>query len=189
MPIEPLSIFLRQVRNRSNEHQQAMRLLASAQLAGQMISVLRQELDSMVRVIYLLEQDPVRRAQLVEDSVTGQRWVRAGARAPVTDDEMVKLADSLQGWTRSVYKFGCAFIHLSALHDYNDRDPLMLLPEQERQDILDHCRHYHGGPLSEGATFSDLVPYLPRVMDKIANNLKQYLSDIESARDQPRGEE
>lgn len=187
--MESLSIFLRQVRSRSHENQHAIRLLGSARLAGQMISVLRQELDSMVRVIYLLAQDPVRRAQLIEDSVTGRKWTRDGTHAPVTDREMVELADSLQGWTRSVYKFGCAFIHLSALHDYNDRDPLMQLPEPERQDILDHCRHYHGGPFDGSATFADLVPYLPRVMDKLSSNLEHYLSDLESESARPLGHE
>jgi hypothetical protein len=46
-----LAIFLRQVRSRSLEHQRAKELPASARLAGQMVSMLKQELDSMVRVI------------------------------------------------------------------------------------------------------------------------------------------
>jgi hypothetical protein len=36
----------------------------------------------------------------------------------MTDREMIVIAHELQGWTQSVYKFGCAFIHLSSLHDY-----------------------------------------------------------------------
>ncbi len=88
--------------------------------------------------------------------------------------------DSLvQGWTQSVYKFGCAFIHLSGLHDYNDRDPLEQLPAVEREDILMHCQHYHGGPMPGAERFGDLVPYLPRVLDKIASNLDCYLAMLE----------
>jgi hypothetical protein len=174
-----LTIFLRQVRSRSYEHQQAMRLLAQAHLAGQMVSVLRQELDSMVRVIYLLTQRPERRELLIEASVTGKQWSREGAKARVTDKEMVDLAQTLQGWTQSVYKFGCAFIHLSSLHDYNDRDPLEQLPEPERNDILEHCRHYHGGPSINSTGFNALVPFLPRVLEKIASNLEFYLAALE----------
>ena len=92
---------------------------------------------------------------------------------------MVDLAQSLQGWTQSVYKFGCAFIHLSGLHDYNDRDPLSQLPTQERADILGHCRYYHGGPTSDDAGFDALVPYLPRVLKKISGNLECYLASLE----------
>ena len=175
-----LPIFLRQVRSRSREHLQAMRLLAQARLAGQMVSVLRQELDSMVRVIYLLTQKPERRELLIEASVKGEKWLQESSRATVTDREMVDLAQALQGWTQSVYKFGCAFIHLSGLHDYNDRDPLAQLPSQERNDILEHCRHYHGGPSADEAGFEALVPFLPRVLEKIAGNLECYLVALEN---------
>lgn len=177
--MDVLPIFLRQVRSRSEEHQRAMRVLARERLAGQMVAVLRQELDSMVRVIYLLTQSAERRAALIEASVNGEKWSQPNSRASVTDKEMVDLAQNLQGWTRSVYKFGCAFIHLSGLHDYNDRDPLEQLPVQEREDILDHCRHYHGGPYGNDARFTELVPYLPNVLEKIAGNLGYYLEELE----------
>lgn len=174
-----LAIFLRQVRNRSLEHQRAMQLLSREGLAGQMVSVLRQELDSMVRCIYLLTQGLERRALLIDASVHGEKWSKEGSRSKVTDRDMVDLAQSLQGWTLSVYKFGCAFIHLSSLHDYNDRDPLAQLPAKERQDILKHCRNYHGGPHPGAERFNDLVPYLPRVLEKISGNLECYLAALE----------
>lgn len=174
-----LSIFLRQVRSRSREHQQAMQLLANAGLAGQMVSILRQEVDSMVRVIYLLAQGFERRELLIDASIKGERWSQDGSKAKVTDKEMVDLAQKLQGWTQSVYKFGCAFIHLSGLHDYSDRDPLAQLPVQERNDILEHCREYHGGPSKDNVEFGDLVPFLPRVLEKISGNLECYLENLE----------
>ncbi|MCF4996621.1 hypothetical protein GIW70_13225 [Pseudomonas syringae] len=174
--MEALAIFTRQILSRSREHQRAMQLLATAKISSQMMAVLRQELDSMVRVVYLLNQGPSRRAKLIEASVNGQQWVQPGGRGRVTDREMVELAQQLQGWTRSVYAFGCAFIHLSNLHDYNDRDPMSLLPAEECEAILDHCRYYHGGP--EGSAFIDLLPYLPRVLEKVSGNLKFYLEQL-----------
>lgn len=178
--VDALTVFLRQVRSRSDEHRGAMEVLARAGLAGQMVAVLRQELDSMVRVIYLLAQDFDRRAALIEASVRGENWTQRSSRGAVTDKAMVDLAQFLQGWTRSVYKFGCAFIHLSGLHDYNDRDPLAQLPAQERTDILQHCRHYHGGPIADDPQFSELIPYLPRVLEKISDNLGHYLEQLEN---------
>lgn len=175
-----LSVFVRQIRSRSNEHLKVMTLLVRAGIAGQMISILRQELDSMVRVIYLLKQSPERRKLLIESSVNGRQWTLEGKKKKVTDKEMVDLAQELQGWTQSVYKFGCAFIHLSSFHDYNDRDPLLQLPNHEREDILAHCRTYHGGPATDAERFEDLVPYLPRVLDKISRNLECYLIQLES---------
>lgn len=180
--MDALHIFLRQVKHRSEEHQRAMELLASAGLAGQMVAVLRQELDSMVRVIYLQTQSIERRNALIEASINGEKWSQPNSRASVTDREMVDLAQNLQGWTRSVYKFGCAFIHLSNLHDYSDRDPLEQLPPEEREDLLSHCRYYHGGPLQEDAIFSDVIPYLPRVLKKISDNLNCYLGGLQGGK-------
>jgi hypothetical protein len=184
-------VFIRQVRSRSEEHQRAMEVLSQARLAGQMVAVLRQELDSMVRVIYLLEQDEARRTVLIKASVQGEKWSQLHSRSYVSDKEMVDLAQGLEGWTRSVYKFGCAFIHLSNLHDYNDRDPLEQLPPGEREDLLGHCRHYHGGPPQDDAKFSALVPYLPRVLKKISENLRCYLGGLERGSsdcpDEPKG--
>jgi hypothetical protein len=175
-----IEVFCRQVRSRSNENQQAMRLLSEAGLAGPMVAVLRQELDSMIRVIYLLAQPFDRRALLIEASVRGEKWSQKSSKGTVTDKEMVDLAQSLQGWTRSVYKFGCAFIHLSHFHDYNTNDPLSQLPVGERKDILEHCRNYHGGPTLCEPTFFDFVPYFPRVLEKIVGNLECYLERLES---------
>ncbi|MBP6897036.1 MAG: hypothetical protein KBC94_21680 [Pseudacidovorax sp.] len=177
--MDALPIFLRQVRSRSKKHQRAMAVLERERLSGQMVAVLRQELDSMVGIIYLLTQSAERRGLLVEASVRGDKWSQPNLSASVTDREMVGLAQNLQGWARSVYKFGCAFIHLSVLHDYNGRDPLEQLPAQEREDMLDHCRNYHGGPSGDNANFSDLVSYLPPVLEKITVNLECYLEDLE----------
>ncbi len=118
-----LDAFCRQVRARSAEHGQA--ILALRALSGQMVSTLRQEFDSLVRVVFLLAQgDRHCRHQLIGDVVSGRKWTRSGSLKPITDREMVDLANALHGWTKSVYAFGCAFIHLSHLHDYQTRGPL-----------------------------------------------------------------
>jgi hypothetical protein len=174
--------FCRQVRARSVEHRRAVSALK--ELPGQMISILRQELDSMVRVIFLLAQhDRNYRNKLIKATVSGKRWTQKGSRKLVTEREMVDLANNLHGWTRSVYKFGCAFIHLSSMHDYQDRDPLQQISAEERDAIIAHLRHYHRGPAADAPAFRDIVPFLPSVYQKIAGNLECYLNDLERNRD------
>lgn len=147
------------------------------------MSILRQELDSMVRVVFLLEQnDYGYRNRLISAAVNGQRWRQPGGQF-VTDKDMVDLADHLNGWTHSVYKYGCAFIHLSGMHDHGARDPFLSLPEEEREAILAHMRYYHGGPCGPNPTFRDLIPFLPEVFEKIASNLECSLKDIEEDHD------
>lgn len=176
-----IETFSRQVRARSTENRQAMAALRD--LPGPMISVLRQELDSLVRVVFVLAQkDPAYRRQLIGDSVSGRRWLRDNSRQFVTDREMVELTDKLHGWTRSVYSFGCAFIHLSNLHDHQAREPLEQITEAERSAMLSHLRQYHGGPDGALLAFRDIIPYVPRVFSKISDNLECYVKDLEQDR-------
>jgi len=179
-PAEDLRILCRQIRSRSAEHQAALGHLHPARLHGQVVSILRQELDSLVRVVYLLHvNEDARRADLVRDAVEGIQWIQPHSRRRVTDREMAKLADGLNGWTLSVYKFGCAFIHLSSFHDYRERDPMEMISQEEREAILSHMRHYHGGPCGSRPTFDELANFLPDVFRKIASNLESYLKQLE----------
>lgn len=179
-----LAIFCRQVRSRSAEHASAVRLLFHAHHLGQVVSILRQELDSMIRTIYLLSiQDRVERQRLIGSSVRGEPWTVNGKKARITDKDMADRAGKFQGWTASVYKFGCAFIHLSAFHDYSDRDPFRSLPVEERQEILHHMRSYHGGPIEDDPSFTDISRYFPAVLDKVAGNLECYLKSLENNED------
>jgi len=153
-------------------------------LPGIMVSILRQELDSMVRVIYLLSiSDFEERKRLMEQTIDGEGWTvetRKGKKSKITDREMVELSNQLHGWTRSVYKFGCAFIHLSNYHAYMSKNPLESLSAVEKKDILSHMRNYHSGPNSDSPSFGELAMYFPMVFEKIAGNLECYLKDLEN---------
>jgi hypothetical protein len=179
-----LKTFCRQVRARSAEHREALHLLHTHHLYGLIVSILRQELDSMIRVIYLLSiQDRAYRNQLIQAAVDGKPWTHQGRRLRITDREMVDLAQRLQGWTESVYRFGCAFIHLSRCHDYGARDPVQGLSSAEQADLVAHLRRNHGGPPHSNVSFEDLLPYLPSVFHKIADNLESYVQLLEAEDD------
>lgn len=177
---ENLFTFCRQVRARSAEHRRAIHGLLHADAPGLLVGLLRQELDSMVRVIFLLAQnDRDYRARLVAAAVNGQRWQKPNGTGRITDRDMVDLATTLHGWTASVYKFGCAFIHLSDLHDHAARDPIEGLPPNERDDLFRYLRFYHGGPHPGSGAFDDVIHLLPRVFEKIAGNLECYVKRLE----------
>ncbi len=176
-----LEAFCRQIRLRSSDNRRAFQLLELGDIPSQMVAVLRQELNSMIRVIFLLSQsDMAYRDELIQASVEGNQWIARGKKRRITDKEMVELANELHGWTESVYRFGCAFIHLSGFHDYRERDPMDMISEEEKQAILKHMRHYHGGPGQANPTFKDVIPYLPMAFEKIASNLECYAKDLEA---------
>jgi hypothetical protein len=137
----------------------------------------------MIRVIYLLAiKDLTKRQKLIESTLKGEKWkvqTPKGKWRDVTDREMVDLAQKLQGWTQSVYKFGCAFVHLSDFHNHLAENPFDKLEETEKQDILSYMRNYHGGPCHNNPTMAELALYISQVFEKISSNLECYLKQLE----------
>ena len=119
---------------------------------------------------------------MIEQTIDGNKWTietPKGKERQITDREMVGLVNQLQGWTKSVYKFGGAFIHLSNSHAYNSKNPFESLSNTEKEDILSHMRHYHGGPSTDSPSFEELATYFPMVFVKIASNLECHLKELE----------
>ncbi|MDR3676674.1 MAG: hypothetical protein P4N24_14375 [Acidobacteriota bacterium] len=175
-----MEIFVRQVRERSLENAKSLRLLHREGLQANVVSILRQELDSLVRVIFLLSQtDRTYRTALISASVDGHQWTRKDGRGRITDREMVDLSKHLFNWAKNVYEFGCAFIHLSSFHDYATRDPLDSVSAADRATIASYLNYYHCVHLGPNVKFAEILPYLPNVFDKISSNLECYLKDLE----------
>jgi hypothetical protein len=180
MAADKLETFVRQIRERSRENAKSLGLLHSESLHANVVSILRQELDSLVRVIFLLSQtDRSYRNALIADSVGGRPWTKKGRKGRITDREMVDLSKNLFNWAKNVYEFGCAFIHLSSFHDYAHRDPLESIPADERATIASYLNYYHLVHLGPDVTFSEILPLLPNVFKKIRDNLECYLKDLE----------
>jgi len=176
--------FCAMIRNRSAENRRAMHCFNRPYEAmSPAFSILRQELDSMIRVIFLLHtEDITERRRLVASTLRGEKWkvrTNKGKLRVVTDREMVNLAQELQGWTQSVYRFGCAFVHLSDFHNHLAQNPFDRLAADEKKHIMTHLRNYHGGPSHDNPDMRELSGYLLRVFEKIADNLECYLKQLE----------
>ena len=176
--------FCNLVRNRSQEHKRGISALRQEKtVISPMMSILRQEVDSMIRVIYLLSINDLKlRESLLSSTLEGKKWRvpnSNGKMKTVTDKDMVELSQKLHGWSKSVYKFGCSFIHLSDYHNYISQNPFESLPKEEQQNILKHLKYYHGGPFSDCPTMQELSLFLPQVLMKISDNLECYLKQLE----------
>lgn len=147
--------FCRILRERSAEHLSSGVLLFANGHYGQIISVLRQELDSLVRTVFLLEKDLTTRQHFIQQTLQNIKWTQPNSRTVVTDRQMVDLANSLHGWTNSVYKLGCAFIHLSPMANYKHENPFSQLPAHEISDIKRHLHNYHSFPLAEDLKYDN----------------------------------
>nr|WP_299506555.1 hypothetical protein [uncultured Rhizobium sp.] len=170
------------VRSRSVEHDKAITLLINGNLWGQVLATIRQELDSLIRVFYLLHQPNDERAILAGHTLAGEIWSRKKPKGRVTDRQMIELYNALDGWAKRVYEFGCSFIHLSNSHGYEQCDPLASLSRQDRTEIGDYLRSYHGGPTVNEPLFEEIKPYLRKVFNKITENLEYYLEGLEKGK-------
>jgi len=175
--------FVQTIRNRSIENRKSINLLLINNLIGNSFSIIRQELDSMIRVIYLLNLiDLHERDELISQTLNGEKWRlknENGKTVNITEKDMVELANSLYGWTKSVYKFGCAFIHLSDFHNYLVSDPFLKLNLEERKDIVKHVNNYHMTSLTPECSIQDLFPLINSIFDKVSGNLECYLESLE----------
>ena len=171
--------FCNIIRTRSAENKKAAELLYHQQLFGQVMSIVRQELDSLVRCIYLLETELSQRHILMTQTINGERWRNSQNRI-ITDRDMVNISAQLWGWTKSVYDLGCGFIHLSNFHTYSNSNPFEVLSSEEKENIISHLNNYHGYPLTQELTFGSVSHYLLRVFEKVCSNLTCYVERLEN---------
>jgi hypothetical protein len=176
---DPLSRFAEQVRTRSQENRAVMSAAHHNGWRATEVSILRFELDSLVRVIYLLdEHNRTRRFKLlVQATSPNQRW-------NISDNEIAAPARRMYDWEGQLYRVASRFIHLSSQHDYMTRDPFQssLLP-RERDEMVQYLNDIHGGNLSVNSTFEEVVEYLPKVFNKISDRLDFYLEMLERGED------
>lgn len=177
------NLFCDIVIQRSKEHSLALDLLLQKELYGQVMSILRQELDSMVRVMFLLSINDLNlRNHFICQTLDGIKWSYPGSKKVITDKQMVDLASDLNGWAFCVYKLGCAFIHLSAMTYYKNSNPFLLLPIAERNDIKRFLNQYHHFPPEKELNLENVTPYLDKVFNKVSSNLACHIEELRESK-------
>jgi hypothetical protein len=169
--------FCEIARKRSIENEKSFEILYHSNLFGQTVSILRQELDTLVRVIFLLSKPIEQRRELVKQTLTNEKC-RIG-KTKITDKMMVDLSTKLNGWSEYVYKFGCAFIHLSNFHDYEKGNLFNNITVLERNNIINYLNSYHGFRKEVELNNQTIIPYLPKIFKKINGNLDLYIKSLE----------
>lgn len=174
--MDDLDRFCNIVKNRSDENAKTIKLLYENKLYGNCVGILRQELDSMIRVLFLLTCEQPKRMMFVKQTLNNEKW-HDGKRT-ITDFLLLKNIFRMYGWARNVYLFGCSFIHLSACHNYVQEDPFLKLPKEEYDAIKNFMVQYHNFPKEQDITFITMQPFLLNVFEKISGNLKYHLEDL-----------
>ena len=153
---------------KASETYDAFSILYANQKYATCVSLLRIQLDCYIRLLYLFAQTPDRRQTLLEEFYRGDKW-------KVSDYNMLE-GVSRFGWERNINKLGCSFIHLSRLSDMNNTNVLTFVSEEDKQNIISFINQYHNATLTTEASNQDLITYLPKIMEKITDNLLYELS-------------
>ncbi len=174
--------FVELVKKRSEENKNSISLLYAEGLIGNCISILRQELDTFIRIIYLGRISSIpERERLMQLTLDGQKWTTLTANNKwrrITDSDMVLISNQVKGYISYVYKFGCAFIHLSDSHDYLNQDPFTKLSFSEILDVKTYLSQYHGFPRNQELTIHSFQRLIPEVFKKISSNMLYYTDDL-----------
>lgn len=170
--------FCRQVETRSNEFQKVMPILIEHRawiVAG---SVLRMQVESVSRAVFLLNDSLDDRKRRVERSfdedMDGKFPNLPPKSGAVPDTAMANLADEkvpgLQKSALSIYKLGCKLVHLSGAHDYEHSDPYQDLPVDARREMILEplFRVWDSGGITTESTFAEVMEYAsPRALHKL----------------------
>ncbi|MCL7987389.1 hypothetical protein M8998_05485 [Sphingobacterium sp. lm-10] len=174
--------YIALIQKRSEENEKAIMLLFDQNLIGNCIAILRQELDSFIRVMYLGRiSDFHERERLMNQTLLGEKWSILTPNNKikyVTYRDMVEKSTELKGYIQYVYKFGCAFIHLSDFHNYIEENPFEKLDYSEQFDIVLYLHQYHGFNRNSELTVENISYLIPNIFEKISKNLTCYFSAI-----------
>lgn len=170
---------MRLIEKRSHENTQAFSLLYAQGLFGASASIIRQEIDNLMRVDYLAFSIPLPdRDRLCSDFFSGARWQKPspkkGKLMAIRDVEFHTYAKKNHGWISLAYEASSNFVHLTNFWHYEMSDPLAAMPANDIAEIVFYLGEYHGftGP---DLTMKILLEYLPQVFEKIRSNVEGYV--------------
>lgn len=168
---EAVHQLLRSVRVRSRENTTSLPKLVADGSYGIAIGLLRQEIDTFIRLVYLDAKDGATALQLITQFAAGRRW-------KISERKMVETATRHYFWVGITYDFGCKLIHLSEFYDYESVDPFTIISSRDRVTIIRFLRSYHGYS-DPDIDLPRFLEVLPKIMAKIAEKVEHYSSKIE----------
>lgn len=169
------------ISNRLEENIKSFDLLYSLKHYGNCISIMCQELDQIVRILYLMNCGIDSKKQLISSSINNQKWHIThidNQKEYITDEILVNFSKSLKGWDQSIIEFGYLFKSISVNYNYGLRDPIKSMSEPDRVAIYTYIKNYHVENFPMQFSTDDLIPILPMIMKLIGEKLNDYLNAL-----------
>jgi hypothetical protein len=169
------------VNHRLDENMKSFNLLFGIQHYGNCISIMCQELDQIMKLLYLLNKDKNEQKNFIEASIDNHKWFTVDSdnkKRYVTDEDLINFSNSIVGWDKSIYEFGLAFSSLNNSFNYGSKDPIKSMNEFDREKLYSYIREYHKSNFPKDFTLDDLIPILPMIFELISINLQCYMKKL-----------
>ncbi|MEP6615862.1 MAG: hypothetical protein ABJA57_04755 [Ginsengibacter sp.] len=173
--------FIKLIGERSSVDNSLLSSLLDQNLYAQAIAILSQDIDSLLRVAYLLTiGDRTERNNLMESMVKGEEWKSGKKNTSGTD--MAATVVHYNKWISEVFDFGNLFSNITDHHDLKKDDPLVSLSSIQKTTMRYYLSTYHQFSYDMQMTFLNVSAYLPKVAAKVSSNLKRNMVDLENNR-------
>jgi len=169
------------INHRLEENMKSFKLLFEIKHYGNCISIMCQELDQIIRLLFLLNSIPSERKQFMESSINSQKWYRLNSdnkKEHISDEMLLKFTETLREWDKSIYEFGFSFKSLSNNFNYGSKNPIKSMSEQDREKLHSYITEYHNRDFPDDFTLDDLIPVLPDIIERISTNLQSYMERL-----------
>jgi hypothetical protein len=169
--ITPKKQLMNIVEKRLNENWKSFSILLKMEHYGNCISIMCQELDQYIKLLYLVKQPYNIQEQLISCSINDKKW-------NIVDQDIENFAKTLTGWEADIYEFRNIFYRITINFNYLLRDPIHGLNESERKIIHDYIKEYHDQSIQNDYTIKELIPVFPMIFQKISDSINDYFGKI-----------
>jgi hypothetical protein len=170
--------FFEAIKQRSEEHQKAFDFAMKEKLYSQVGSIIRQELDSLIRLNYYRSLNFAKKQELLRNFFAGDKAFPSDKNLIAQfDPESLLYRLPFLGWAEHIYKVGCAFVHLTQMHNWEQGEPELTFTDEERKDIVMNVNWWQKEymktdfALKSDFSFTDLVAVAPGIFNKLRTNL------------------
>ena len=173
--------YKRLLTNRLEENWKSFKILFDLKHYGNCISIMCQELDQVIVLLFLLKKKEYERNKLIGLSINSQKLYLAmpdNKKEYITEKYLKDFAGTLDGWEKSIYDFGTSFHSLSKNYNYLLKNPIQGMNEIEKKQIYKYITEYHNKGFPEEFSIEDLVPVLVAVFDKLSKSLVSYMDRL-----------
>jgi hypothetical protein len=173
--------FKQMIRHRLDENWKSFNILLKMNHYGNCISIMCQELDQMIAILFLLNRNEAERKHLLNLSANSHRWYfqnNEDKKQYITEKDLFSFADTLEGWDKDIYEFGLSFNKLSINYNYLMKDPIIGMNDSDKKKIFTYINKYHDTNFPLKFKLMELVPLLEEVFYRITENIGIYLEKL-----------